>query len=271
MLKNAGLAASCSGLDAGGEPQPSTTVVAAPAKRERQKTSVKLAELDLPPMEEQLPYETLEVIVNHENVWANLQGHSIPALGFNIEETDRWLPFIAKDVWEPPTQTRPFYSVGRIGPKLPPQRLSALRTQLHRAIKVAYGDWRGTRSLRTRWAVRFEATLYEGLRTLEAAACSSQPTDQRAVYKWRGQLLQALPLDHHFCGRAFSFSLTTPDAVVDYIMSNYDYHENAHRDVVYVLSVQCFAHYGAVASTWMYLGWLTPHKARKKKKDKEED
>lgn len=32
-----------------------------------------LPELDLPPLREQLPYETLEVIVNHENVWANLQ------------------------------------------------------------------------------------------------------------------------------------------------------------------------------------------------------
>lgn len=166
---------------------------------------------------------------------------------------------------------RPFYSVGRIGPKLPMQRLSALRSQLHRAIKEAYAEWRGTRSLRTRWATSLEATLDAGLSTLEQASCSSQPTDQRAVDKWRGLLLQALPADYHFCGRAFSFSLAQTDKVVEWIMRMHPYHENGHKDVVFACAVQCFAHYGAVASTWVYLGWLAPHKTKKKKDKKEDD
>ena len=33
---------------------------------------------------------------------------------------------------------------------------------------------------------------------------------------------------------------------------------------------EIFAHYGAVASTWVYIGWLAPH-TRKKKNAKEED
>ena len=74
---------------------------------------------------------------------------------------------------QPRQEPRPFYSVGRIGPQLPPQRLSALRLQLFRAIKAAYTDWRTTRSLRTRWASSLEPTLDLGLKALETAACSS--------------------------------------------------------------------------------------------------
>lgn len=223
---------------------------------------------------------------------------------------------------------RPFYSVARIGPQLPPQRLSALRQQLFRSIKTAYSDWRTTRSLRTRWANSLEVTLdqvrcysnllpllltgsnttnfvqkcvrrrgilWQGLQVLETASCSSSITEARAVDKWRGQLLAALPPDYKFIGRAFSFSLTTPELVVrsfrrlqsrtctcyphcltpprdqvDHLMSCYDYHTNGHKEAVFALAVQCFPHYGAVASTWVYVGVLTPH-AKKKKKGERED
>jgi len=226
--------------------------------------------LDLPPMREQLPYETLEVLINHENVWANVQGVTITQCGFNLEDNERWHPFIDPGVWVPPSLPRPFYSVGRIGPQLPPQRLSALRMQLFRAIKSAYTEWRTTRSLRTRWATSLEPTLDEGLRTLEKAACSSQVTEARAVDKWRGQLLGVLPADYRFVGRAFSFSVTTPELVVDHLMEKYDYHTHGHKEVVFALSVQCYAHYGAVASTWVYVGYLTPHAKSKKGKGNED-
>ena len=120
--------------------------------------------------------------------------------------------------------------VGRVGPKLPPQRLSALRLQLYRAIRSTFTAWRTTRSLRTRWLAKLEPTLEEGLHEYEAAACSSLETDARAVDKWRGRLIAALPPDHHFVGRAFSFSVTTPELVVEYLMTKYDYHEQGHRD-----------------------------------------
>ena len=48
-----------------------------------------LEELQLPPCEP-LPYGTLEVLVNHENVWANIQAHTIHTLGFDLEQEDRW-------------------------------------------------------------------------------------------------------------------------------------------------------------------------------------
>ena len=230
-----------------------------------------LPELMLPAMREGIPYETLEVVVNHENVWANLQTHGLTSCGFDIEDGDRWLPFIQRDVWEPPTPPRPFYSIARLGPKLPPQRLSALRQQILQGIKTSYSEWRNTRNMRVRWHSKLESTLELGLATLEKAACSSEPTDQRAVDKWRGELLESLPPGYHFCGRALSFSITTTELIVNHVMTNYHYHENGHKDVAYSVAVKCFAHYGAVASTWVYIGWMTPHVTKKRKKDKEED
>ena len=257
------------GAELASAPAPAASMDAREVKK--RSTAKALPELVLQPIMHQLPYETLEVIVNHENVWANLQGHAITSCGFDIEDGDRWLPFIQRDEWEPPTPPRPFYSIARLGPKLPPQRLTALRQQIYSGVKGAYNEWRTTRSMKARWFAKLEPTLDEGLAILERAACSSAPTDQVAVDKWRGELLAALPPGVHFCGRALSFSITTTNLIVDHIMSKYKYHEHVHKDVVFALSVQCFAHYGAVASTWVYIGWLVPHVSKKKKKDKDED
>ena len=117
---------------------------------------------------------------------------------------------------------------------------------------------------RTRWATTLEATLDQGLTVLEGAACSSNLTETRAVDKWRGQLLAALPPDFSFVGRAFSFSVTTPELIVEHLMSKYSYHRNGHKEAVFALAVQCFAHYGAVASTWVYVAVLNPHNRSKK-------
>ena len=91
-----------------------------------------LAELHLPPMKEQLPStRRLEVLVNHENIWANLQGHNLTGSSFNLEDTDRWHPFIdhGDDGWVPPRAHADdlheiIWSV-LLTLKLPPQRLSS--------------------------------------------------------------------------------------------------------------------------------------------------
>lgn len=98
-----------------------------------------------------------------------------------------------------------------------------------------------------RWAPRLEACLDDGLAMLEKAACSSLHTDQRAVDRWKGLLLDVLAPDHKFVGRAFSFSVTAPDLIVDHLMTEHPYHENGHKDVVFAISVRCFAHYGTSA------------------------
>ena len=122
------------------------------------------------------------MLVNHENIWANIQGQTIPPLGFDLDNEALWLPFIAPGIFEPPPP-RPFYAVGRIGPMLPPLRLSALRSQLVRALRRECVAWRTTRNLKTQWAVALERVLEDGLRVHEKAACSSQATDARAVDK----------------------------------------------------------------------------------------
>ena len=65
----------------------------------------------------------------------------------------------------------------------------------------------------------------------------------------------------------YLLSLTPPRRTVPH---RYDYHTNGHKDAVFALSVACFAHYGAVASCWVYIGVLNPHARAKKKKDKED-
>ena len=141
-----------------------------------------------------------------------------------------------------------------------------LRQELYLAIKYGYQSWRGARGLRTHWHRNLEPVLEQGLATYEMAACSSLATDRRAVDKWRGRLLAALPPDHLLVGRALTFSITSPEMIVEYLLNNYDYHQKPHKDVGFLLAVQVFPHYAAIASVWVYVGNLVPHAKGKGKR-----
>lgn len=227
---------------------------------------VELPRLTLPSCED-LPYESVEVLANHENVWANLDtAYYSHAIGFDLDNEERWLPFIKPGEFEPPPP-QPFFVPAGIGPKLPLQRLSSLRQTVLLQLREAYATWRTTRSLKVRWATTIEALLQQGLELLEVAHCSSRPTARRAVDKWRGQLMVAVPLESQFVGRALSFSITDPGQIVAHVMRHYQYHCQLRKDVQFAIAVQCFPHYCAVCSTRVYVGYLASKPVRKEDED----
>ena len=201
-------------------------------------------ELQLKPCEE-LPYESLEVLINAENVWANIQAYNVTSLGFDLTDETRWHPFIVPKVYDPPPP-RPFYSTSKVAAKLPEQRLAALTATLGTKLRAEYTSWRLTRSMRMRFNSKVQSVLEEGLALLEQARCSSSSTAQMEVDKWRGRLMAATPPDHRFRGRALTFSTTDVDEIVEHIMTTYPYHEEGHRDATFAIAIATFPHYCAV-------------------------
>ena len=114
-------------------------------------------ELQLKPCEE-LPYESLEVLINAENVWANIQAYNVTSLGFDLTDETRWHPFIVPKVYDPPPP-RPFYSTSKVAAKLPEQRLAALTATLGTKLRAEYTSWRLTRSMRMRSMIAGKSTV----------------------------------------------------------------------------------------------------------------
>jgi len=215
-------------------------------------------DLQLKPCEA-LPYESLEVLINAENVWANIQAYNVTSLGFDLTDETRWNPFIVPKVYDP-APPRPFYSAVKVAAKLPAQRLAALTATLTTKLRAEYTSWRLTRSMRMRFSTKVQAVLEEGLALLEQARCSSSSTAQIEVDKWRGRLMASTPPDHHFRGRALTFSTTDVDEIVEHIMATYPYHEEGHRDATFAIAVATFPHYCAVTAMWVYIAVIVPHK-----------
>lgn len=218
---------------------------------------------------EPLPYESLEVLINAENVWANIQAYNVTALGFDLNDEARWHPFILPGTYDPPPP-RPFYSTGRVAAKLPAQRLAALTATLTNKLRAEYTSWRVTRSMKMKFSSKVQSVLEEGLALLEAARCSSSSGAQIEVDKWRGRLMSSTPPDHHFRGRALTFSTTDVDEIVEHIMGTYPYHEEAHRDATFAIAVATFPHYCAVTAMWVYIAVIVPHKDTSEGQDAKE-
>ena len=233
------------------------------------------AEEGMPPLLEllpceRLPFESLEVLVNTDNVWANVQAYDVTKLAFDLEDEARWKPFIKPGIFEPPPP-QPFYSLGAIAPKLPKTRLEALRATLLRHLRGAYEEWRRTRSMGLRWIHRLEPTLEEGLLLHERARQTSDIKAVHAIDRWKGTLIEKCPADTKFTGRALTFSIQDPKIITEQIMEQFPYHEEAHRDVKFALAVQAFPHYCAVCAMWVYIGIVIPHKSKKDKEKEEEE
>merc|ERR1719198_207708 len=214
------------------------------------------SQLEMPPCE-LLPYETLEVLVNHENIWANVHGRHAERICFELDDEALWEPFVKSGKFEPAPFV-PFYLPEKLAPKLAPERLANLRTTLLSTLKSEFGEWRNTRGLPVRYNHHIERVLNEGLRLMEAADCSSAPSTRRHVDRWRGKLMAHVQPGRQFVGRAFSFSVASPEEVVPYLLRNHKYHENLVKDARFGLAVQCFGHHCAVVSTRVYVCVIAP-------------
>ena len=103
-----------------------------------------------------LPYETIDLIFNQNNIYANCQFHSPEQIYYNLYEKSQWLPYFMVDnnIWR--GKFEPFYSVCNFGPVYSPSLVKKMTDALVKEMRVGIAAARSGKNLPTRFKKKNE-------------------------------------------------------------------------------------------------------------------
>ena len=104
-----------------------------------------------------LPYETIDLIFNQNNIYANCQFHSPDQIYYNLYEKSQWLPYIKLEngnIWR--GKFEPFYSICNFGPVYSPFLVKKMTDALIKEMRVGIAAARSGKNLPTRFKKKNE-------------------------------------------------------------------------------------------------------------------
>lgn len=104
----------------------------------------------------QLPYETIDLIFNQNNIYANCQYHSPDQIYYNLYEKSQWLPYfyVDENIWR--GKFEPFYSLCNFGPVYSPSLVKKMTDSLIKEMRVGIAAARSGKNLPTRFKKKNE-------------------------------------------------------------------------------------------------------------------
>jgi hypothetical protein len=104
-----------------------------------------------------LPYETIDLIFNRNNIFANKQFHDPAHIKYNVYDREQWLPYVSlKDniIWR--GKFEPFYSLTNFGPVLSPGLINKMNESLIKEVRIGITAARSGMNLQTKFKKKNE-------------------------------------------------------------------------------------------------------------------
>jgi len=233
------------------------------------------AELGLPLPHVCPPYHSIQVIFNHENVWANLQALDPLKCLYEIDTADQWKPFCSfEDGFTlESTELVAFYKPPTIPARLKRQRADKMRDQVLAAVKEGVTYIREQRMLDIKihepqdphhkaegdGPKHMQDTLSVGLKLMEDRLLANDNNKRDTVVSrlssWKGQLIKSSPPNVSFEGIPVNFSYCDGKKIKNRLCEKYEeFLLDPEPDVVFCFGCYVAPYYCSVNSTWVYVG-----------------
>ena len=225
-----------------------------------------------------LPYAQLEVLFNHENLWASKQyldpamkrGHVNqldPAiLTYDLENPDAWEAFCPPRM-RADGKPECFYQPRRVSAKPPKDRLRTMEQQIEGEIKSQLAMARAALPTSVNTMKDLIAQLERALEYHEVIRCN--PANEigdkatKDLENWTRQVKDKTPPKSSFRGRAINYAYTDAKKIRKHLLMKCDYASSREDNLEFLVAVKCFGYHGGVVSVWVYFALLD-------KSDKEE-
>jgi len=205
-----------------------------------------------------VPYQSIEVIFNHKNIWGNIQRLEPEKIYFDLEDAGYWHPYISTAAGFSP-DIIPFYTSRRLGGKLNNSRVQAIRDDIYAEIVAGYTNWRHGKNMETVFYNPLTPVLEEGLRTLEKQKLTTDSLDID-IKQWQSRITVATKGGYHFKGVPISFTYTDSKMIRKWITSKYNFHEESTEDIQFACGVHVTPYFNSICSVWVFIAQLTKEK-----------
>jgi hypothetical protein len=99
-----------------------------------------------------MPYETIDVIFNRNNIFSNMQYHDPYSIKYNIYDNDCWRPYVTLNndgIFR--GRFEPFYSLTNFGPCYSPGLVNKMKESLIKEMRVGITAARSGMNLQTKF------------------------------------------------------------------------------------------------------------------------
>jgi len=204
-----------------------------------------------------LPYDCLECIFNHKNLWISrddlLSKVLDPALlTYDLENVARWEAFVDKRMANEGLP-KSFYTSRRLAPKVPADRLRNMEQQIMLEIKSQIQTIRLTTTTLINRSAELEKTLYRGL-DLQERLRTGDSKVAGELGPWKRAIKGNLPPSSKFKGRAFNYAYTDAKKIRRHLLNTCDYAEEMEDGLEFAIAVRVFAFHGGICSVWVFFG-----------------
>ena len=218
-----------------------------------------------------LPYAQLEVIFNHQNLYASKQQHEEqgwrpgggsqpkpldPALlTYDLEDGTAWEPFLTPRMRK---EGKPacFYQPRRVSTKVPKDRLSTMEQQIEGEIKSQLVMARGALPTSVNTMRELVSQLDKALEFRETIKCNPANAIGEQARKdfdfWGRAVKDKTPPKSSFKGRAINYAYTDAKKIRKHLFTTCDFASSLETDLIYLVACRCFPYFGGVVSVWVY-------------------
>ncbi|KAJ3441104.1 centrosomal protein of 76 kda [Anaeramoeba flamelloides] len=204
--------------------------------------------------EQIIPYMTIEIIANHQNLWGNVQESLDPVdLIFDFDNKKLWNPFIdPEEGFE--QDVKPFYEPCRLGPRIPVGRAKLFATRIRKEVIAGYTNFRHGQNKKTIFLKKFTPVIESDLIFYEKQAMGILTKEDEKTHKiWAGKVAELCPQGYKFQGYTINFTYTDPTRIRNYIMDKYQHHLDEDKDTVFACGAFVQGYYGRVSSVWVMI------------------
>ncbi|KAJ3445017.1 centrosomal protein of 76 kda [Anaeramoeba flamelloides] len=228
-----------------------------------------------------LPYMTIEIIANHQNLWGNINETMDPAeILYDLENKKSWHPFVDPDEGFS-KEVKPFYEACRLGPRSSEGRAKGFAIRIRKEVIAGYTNFRHGKNLKTAFLKKFTPVIESGLNYYEKKAVGNLDEEDEKNYKiWRGKITELCPQGYIFDAFTINFTYVDPTRIRNWIMEKYDFHKEEDINTVFACGAYVQPYFGRVSSVWVMLcvmrvkpkieGEKEEEKKTDEKKDKKE-
>eukprot|EP00003_Mantamonas_plastica_P028349 TRINITY_DN639_c1_g1_i13.p1 TRINITY_DN639_c1_g1~~TRINITY_DN639_c1_g1_i13.p1 ORF type:complete len:827 (+),score=342.47 TRINITY_DN639_c1_g1_i13:1638-4118(+) len=227
-----------------------------------------------------LPYETLDVVFNSENVWANIQHPNPVRCMFDMDNPVKWSAFISFEDEESTSLPKPslLQTPTMIKQPLDEATVIDLENSILEEISEGIKTHRHGKSKKTEILDAVSETLKKGLRFYEYDAIfkldpESEPNAEKRndmeaklekqvaeFQNWQQAVTIDAPAAHNFMCVPINFFYTDAKKIRRELMERFDWHDRDDESVKFALSVKIFPYHGGSNSVWVYYAVMEPVK-----------
>eukprot|EP01054_Gregarina_sp_Poly1_P007690 Gregarina_sp_Poly_1__7689@NODE_432_length_8476_cov_39_955524_g352_i0_p2_GENE_NODE_432_length_8476_cov_39_955524_g352_i0NODE_432_length_8476_cov_39_955524_g352_i0_p2_ORF_typecomplete_len473_score70_24Flu_PA/PF00603_17/0_12_NODE_432_length_8476_cov_39_955524_g352_i045115929 len=207
----------------------------------------------LVPLPFQLPYRTLDMIFNNNNVWVNKQHFDPSKVWFDFWDTTKWHQVIKQNVLLTPAFTTPAF--------LPPHTEFTLRQMEQEAYEQVTREislHRSARNLNTLWNkdTGLQNFLRKGLQLRyrrEVCTENDQSFVDAQLLEWKRALMSKIPPSWRLNGTFMRFAAADAVVLGPKILDNCDFVDTRSRLSMFALGVRCNSYPGQITSIFIIL------------------